>query len=152
MKKVSLTLIAVLMLISLVSCKKSDNNPEPVSGTLGKYTVTIENYVITKDAVGKDAVIINFKMTNNSDKEAAFLNSILPKVSQNGVQLDNPIFLDNKTYDGNPALESIKPGQTLKVQLAYALQDTKTPINVELREAANIAADAPKVTQTFNIG
>lgn len=159
MKKVSLTLVAVLMLISLASCNKSESGNAsknetftgPESGTLVNYKVKIDSYVITKNNFGKDAVIINYEWLNNSDKEAAFFYVITTKVTQNGVECNLTGIKDETIYKGTTPLEYVKPGKTLKVQLAYTLQDTKTPINVELQEAANKAPDAPKVTRTFNI-
>lgn len=148
MKKISLILIVVLMLSSLVSC----NFTGPGSGKLGDYKVKIDSVKMTKDLDGKDAVIITYIWANNSNNDSAFYFTISRKISQNGVKCDETIMPNDANYLGADAVKSIKPGQTLKVQLAYALQDTKTPIDVELQEAANTSADAPKVTRTFNIG
>lgn len=136
------------MFASLASC----NFTGPGSGKLGDYSVKIVSYDITKDKSGKDAVIINYEWKNNSHSDSAFFYTISNKVLQNGVECKMANNLDDSIFKGYTAVEYIKPGKTLKVQLAYALQDMKTPINVELQEAANKAADAPKVTRTFKLG
>ncbi|SHI04362.1 protein of unknown function [Sporobacter termitidis DSM 10068] len=150
MKKVRYILIAVFTLALLASCSKTDSITGPGSGTVGNYIVKIDSYELTKDAYGKDAVIINYEWGNNG-KKAGFFYVISAKVYQNGAECKSAIITDDTIYHGSDALKSIKRGEIQKVQLAYVLQDTKTPLDVEVTEAANTNADAPKVTQTFDI-
>jgi hypothetical protein len=151
MKRISLILFSVIMLVSLTSCSKSSQISGPGSGTLGSYKAKIESYVLTKDTYGKDAVIINYTWANDSKKDISFITAITDKVYQNGVECKRAIITDDSVYHGYDSLKNVKRGDLLQVQLAYVLQDIKNPISVELMETASKDSNAPKVTQTFNL-
>lgn len=140
MKKISLIFLSVLMLVLLTSC-----------GRLGDYKARIESYALVKDSYGNDAVIINYRWTNNAEDDTAFFYAITDKVFQDGVECEKAMISDNIDYHGYDAVKSIKPGETLKLQLAYVLHNIKSPISVELKEAADTDSKAPKVTRTFKL-
>ncbi len=119
----------------------AESTPKPtvetVSGTIGDYIVTIKNTKITKNKYdGADIIIVTYAFTNNSDKSASFSWAIDDTLFQNGVEI--PSIYSNwglqNEYNVDNAGKEIKPGVTLDIDCAYELNDTKTNIDVEIKE------------------
>lgn len=119
------------------------------TGNLGDYSVSITGYTLTTDYEGKPAVVITYEWTNNSDEAASFAFALTAQVFQNDIECDIAIVMDNDVYNANNYMKDIKPGATLSVQLAYVLQDSASPITVEVSELISFSED--KVAQTFDI-
>lgn len=119
------------------------------SGELGDFTFSINNYSLANDYEGNPAIIVDFDFTNNSEEAANFITVAIPKLFQDGVQLENAIIMDNDTYNSNNEMKDIKPGVTLNVQQSWVLSNTTSPVEVELEEF--ISLDNKKLTKTFNI-
>lgn len=149
MKKRGLIIIFLILMALLASC--SNDFTGAGSGQLGAYKVKIDSYTLTKDSDGNDAVIVTYKWRNNSKAETSFITAISDKVYQNGVECQKTIIMNNNEYQGANAVKNVKRGESMTLQLAYALQDTKTPLDVELKEVANTASDAPVVKHTFEL-
>lgn len=119
------------------------------SGTLGDYTCVIKDFAIVKDWEDKDALLVNFDFTNNSEDSATFMMSILTKAFQDGVELETTFLSsDNELYDDNSSKE-IKTGVTLDVSSVFLLDNTDSPVEVEVSEAFSFG-DA-KLAKTFEI-
>ena len=101
---------------------------------------------VTTDYAGKQALLVNFTFTNNSDDEASFTVNIRDKAFQNGVQLDRAIVTDVDTSTG---MNTIKPGATINVSEAFTLNDT-SPVTVEVSEAFSFNSDLI-AEKTFDI-
>ncbi|MBQ3431342.1 MAG: DUF5067 domain-containing protein [Clostridia bacterium] len=117
---------------------------------LGDYAVEILSCRLAKDFEGKDVVIVKYKFTNNSDKAANFMFAFDDSVFQDGVGLNDSLFVDESAkYSADNQQKDIKPGTSLEVECAYELNDTKTDVEVEVKEL--ISFDEKTITKTFSI-
>lgn len=117
---------------------------------LGDYAVEIKSCRLAKDFEGKDVVIIKYKFTNNSEKAANFMLAFDDSVFQDGVGLNETVFLDDSAkYSADNQRKDIKPGSSLDVECAYTLNDTKTDVEVEVKEL--FSYDEKTISKTFSI-
>lgn len=119
---------------------------------LGDYKVEIVSCRLAP-ATGfqdKDVVIVKYNFTNNADEAASFMFAFDENVYQNGVGLNECIFVDDSAnYSMDNQTKEIKTGASLEVEVAYELNDTTTDIEVEVKEL--ISFDDSVVTKTFSI-
>ncbi len=95
------------------------------------YAVTIDNARVTTDYDGNPAVVITYSFTNNSNETQSFATACNETVYQNGVECSMGFGTD---YDSSGYMQKVKPGATTSCELLYNLQDTTTPIDVEVEE------------------
>lgn len=119
------------------------------TGVVGKYTVALKGFTLSKDYQGKPAVVITYNWTNNGDKAESAAVALHCHVFQNKVECDTAVVMDDKAYNAENIMKDIQPGASLDVQQAYVLQDSANPIDVEISELISFS-DA-QVTQTYNI-
>lgn len=112
----------------------------PVSSD-ADYAVIVDSAHLTHDYGGKDAIVINFSFSNNSDKTTSFLQAVETKVFQNGVELkSNPFITGDPNYDNGSILKEVKPGATQHgAQWAWLLDD-RSDVTVEVEEANGLIA------------
>lgn len=128
----------------------ASNNNSTNKSNLGDYNVVIESCRLVEDWDGKPVVIVKYKFTNNDDDPAAFWIALNDGVYQNGIGLNEAYLLDDSAnYSSDNQMKKIKKGATLDVEVAYYLNDTTTPIEVEVCETISFRDD--KVTKTFTI-
>ncbi len=131
---------------SVASAEKNDAAPNE----LGEYTVDIKSSRMAKDYEGKDIIIVSYSFKNNSEDSASFSLAINDKVFQNGVGLNKCyVAAENANYSSDNQTKDIKKGAALDVEVAYYLNDTKTPIEVECSKL--ISFDDKTITKTFNL-
>lgn len=131
--------------VSAVAGASSDDTYE--KATDSNYAVTIDSCKQTKDYAGKPAVVVTYTWTNNSDEDRSFMTAISGKVFQDGVQLDTAVVSNTDTSD---TMKEIKPGKSLKVKMAYELDNTKSPVTVECSEWVSFD-DALLAKKTFDL-
>ena len=127
--------------------KVKEENEE--NGKINNYTAIVKTSKVSKDYSGDPIIIVTYTFTNNSKKYAAFGYVIQDKLFQNGVELKAVIStygIDD--YDFNNKYKDIKPGVTFDVQSAYYLNDSESPVDVELSDILGLKD--PLVT-TINI-
>ena len=166
-------IIVVIILIVAISSRgnkeSSSNNPATVSSSsqgqtnasvetvksdeneLGKYSVEITNARLTSTYDNKPAVVITYKYTNNSDDNpTSFYIAFDDTVYQNGVGLNKAYTLiEGDPYDERNSTKEIKKGASIDVDVAYALNDESTPIDVEVKELWSLSDKI--VSKTFDI-
>ena len=152
-------IIGVLVIAIIAGGSSSDNSgnqgsgdvtPSGSSSALGDYEVVIASCRLAEDYKGKPVVIVKYEFTNNGDDPAAFWVSLDAEVYQNGIGLNECIFVDDSAnYSSDNQTKEIKKGAKLSVEVAYVLNDTTTPIDVEVSEL--ISFSDKKVTKTFTI-
>lgn len=129
---------------------KGDDNTSS-ENTLGKYEVVIDSCRLANDYSGDPVVIIKYLFTNNSNEPASFIYSLSTNVFQNGVGLSDCYFVDESAnYSSSGKSKNIQPGVTLEVEVAYILNDTTTPLDVEVTKLFSYN-DSTKVTATLEI-
>lgn len=116
----------------------SDNtaSEQPNDGTIGDYKCVVKKAEKYTDYTGKDAILITYEFTNNSNKNTFFDMALYAKAYQGGVNLDTT-YIDAETN----TFTEIKPGVTIEVQEAYALRDTTTEIEIEISELISLSDD-----------
>jgi len=83
---------------------------------------------------GKDAVVITYRWTNNSDDTAIFMDALDTCVFQDGIQLDSSIANDDSESYLEDNMRKVRPGKTLDVSLAYELRSDSPEIEVEVSD------------------
>lgn len=113
-----------------VDTESTDNS------TLGDYKVDIKSCRLAEDYEGKPVVIVTYGFTNANNNEAsAFYLAIEDNVYQNGIGLNESYVVDDSyNYNSDNSTKAIKKGASLDVEVAYELNDTTTPIEVEVKE------------------
>lgn len=102
---------------------------------LGDYVVEIKSATVTQDYEGNPAVIITYSWTNNSSETTSPMLSISTAVFQDGVGMDTAFIYDDPAYDSGMYSTDVRPGTTIDVQEAFELNNTTSPIEVEITEA-----------------
>ena len=158
MMKKTWTFIALfaLLLMTLCSCDdggtgdQGKENATSGNSSLGDYSVVIESARLASDYEGDAIIIVKYKFTNNSDEPASFMWSLDDKAFQAGVGLNECYFTDDAaSYSSENQTKEIKKGASLSVEVAYALNDPTTDVEIEVSEL--ISFSDKKVTKTFSI-
>ncbi|MDR0853495.1 MAG: DUF5067 domain-containing protein [Clostridiales Family XIII bacterium] len=119
------------------------------SGELGDYSFAIKDFQLVKDYEGKDAILIRFDFTNNSDEAKSFIWSADNKAFQDGIELETAIQSYDDGLSDDNASKDIQPGTTIEVYEVYLLSNTTSPVEVELTELISFSDD--KLVKTFDI-
>lgn len=105
--------------------------------TVGDYTCVVKGAEVCKDWEDKDAVLITYEFTNNSDSAISFDVALDARAYQDGIGLETAILDD----DTDILDVDIKPGVTKEVKKAYVLRDTSTEIEIEISELISFSDD-----------
>lgn len=123
----------------------SAESEEKANDTVGDYKCVVKGAKLCKDWTGKDAVLITYEFTNNSDSAVSFDVALDARAYQDGVGLETAILDEDTDY-----LDvDIKPGVTKEVKKAYNLRDTSTEIEIEVSELISFSDD--KIVTTVQI-
>lgn len=129
-------------------------SPEPEegengAGNLGDYTVEILSARKSTDYEGKDAIVIRYSFTNNSDDATSFMFATQSKAFQDGVELEMAVLMDDDTYNSQDLTKEIKTGASIEVEKAFVL-DSDSPVEAEVSELVSFD-DEQKVEKTFDL-
>ena len=121
------------------------------SNSIGQYSLEIQSARLTQTYDGKPAVVVTYKYTNNSnDTPTAFYVAFDDEVYQNGVGLNESYFLrDGDPYSADNKSKEIKKGSSITVESAFELNDSSTPIDVEVKELFSFNDET--ISKTFNL-
>lgn len=123
----------------------SAESEEKANDTVGDYKCVVKGAKLCKDWTGKDAVLITYEFTNNSDSAVSFDVALDARAYQDGVGLETAILDEDTDYVD----VDIKPGVTKEVKKAYNLRDTSTEIEIEVSELISFSDD--KIVTTVQI-
>ena len=130
---------------SAVTSTVSAESEEKANDTVGDFKCVVKGAKLCKDWTGKDAVLITYEFTNNSDSAVSFDVALDARAYQDGVGLETAILDEDTDY-----LDvDIKPGVTKEVKKAYNLRDTSTEIEIEVSELISFSDD--KIVTTVEI-
>lgn len=117
---------------------------------IGDFGCKVKSAKPCKDSNGKNAVIVTYEFTNNSNEAMSFASALTDFVYQNDVELEIAT-LDEKNdiADDSDALAEVEPGATKEIKKAYVLNDDSTSLKVEIVEAFSLNDE--KITKTVNI-
>lgn len=130
---------------SAVTSAVSAESEEKANDTVGDFKCVVKGAKLCKDLTGKDAVLITYEFTNNSDSAVSFDVALDARAYQDGVGLETAILDEDTDY-----LDvDIKPGVTKEVKKAYNLRDTSTEIEIEVSELISFSDN--KIVTTVEI-
>ena len=113
--------------------------------TIGDFKCVVKGAKITKDWEGKDAVLITYEFTNNSDSPISFDGALDDKLYQDGIELESAILSNDEEAKLIDTVD-LKPGITKEVKKAYSLRNKKSEIEVEIQEIFSFSDDMIKTT------
>lgn len=110
-----------------------DSEPYTIESNTGKLIISKDVHIVkdTDDYL----LLLNFTYTNLSDKAKNFINDddFSVKPFQNGIMLDSPyVTSKDGIFDANNSYKNIKQGASLDTQLAFILNDTASPVEIEI--------------------
>lgn len=180
MKKSMVLLLSVMMASTFAGCgsnsstnttttttaneqsqsSSEDNTVEPepkttqeTSGTIGDFTVSIENAEVTTSKKGKKALLVTYSFKNGSDNTVMFAKVLSAEAYQNNTACLQA-GMENQDYDIETMLTELKPGETKNVYEAYLLQDD-SDVTVRVCQAGQTADqeqnDTNMITRTFHV-
>ncbi len=151
MKKVIAVLMALLLIGGVFAGCSAEGNGENATDTTTaeksqKYDVQVLGSEIGSDFEGKPILIVEYAFTNNSDEATSFTVGLTDKAYQNGVENSDIVIADG--IDSQQQLNDVKPGSTYQLKVGYLLQDTETPVEIEISE---LFSSKPFFTQTIEL-
>lgn len=127
--------------VSSVDAEKKETD----ENTIGDFKCVVKGAKLTKDWEGKDAVLITYEFTNNSDSPISFDGALDDKLYQDGIELESAILSNDEEAKLIDTVD-LKPGITKEVKKAYSLRNKKSEIEVEIQEVFSFSDDMIKTT------
>lgn len=127
--------------VSSVDAEKKETD----ENTIGDFKCVVKGAKITKDWEGKDAVLITYEFTNNSNSPISFDGALDDKLYQDGIELESAILSNDEEAKLIDTVD-LKPGITKEVKKAYSLRNKKSEIEVEIQEIFSFSDDMIKTT------
>lgn len=131
-------ILAALMLFSLAACGKGDDEAkDPNLLQIGDYTLLYKDACIMEDYAGEDAIVLTLDFTNNTQKSAAYIGSIVEFPVQNQQELEfTAVYIsadsDKMVSDGQ--MMDVAPGETLEIKTAFVLKDMTSEVEIRFEE------------------
>lgn len=114
------------------------------------HHLEIKDCRVTEDYSGNPVAVIKYVFTNNSSETEAFWIAVDDAVYQNGEVLEKVYSLkDGDSFDSSNMNKDVESGETVEVEIAYALNDAETDIDVEAKVWCGFTSNL--FTKTFSI-
>ena len=132
------TILAALLLFSLVACGKG--NDEAKGSNLlkiGDYELLYKGACIMEDYAGEDAIVLTLDFTNNTQKNAAYIGSIVEFPMQNEQDLEfTAVYIseDSDKMVSDSQMVDVAPGETIEIKTAFVLTDTTSEVEIRFEE------------------
>ena len=113
--------------------------------------MAIKDYELVKNYDGKDTIAVSIDFTNNSDEAASFDVAMMCDAFQDGVELDTTsVYTDEESFDcmDDDTSKQIKPGRTIEIIVTKELENTTSPVDVEVEE---FLGNGDEVVKTFEL-
>lgn len=98
-----------------------------------EFAFEIVSTSLSKDYNNADVLVVEYNYTNNSDKATSFTFACQDKVFQNGIECDSTV-IGCDEVDTQTELNDIQPGTTYTLKVGYHLQDTTTPVQIQVTD------------------
>lgn len=131
------------------------SNPAPtensiyVVGSVGDSYVELTGWKLQKDHDGKPILVLTYTWTNNSNDTAKASLAVSVEAYQNGVSLDTAYFIDG--VDSGSGIKNVRPGYSIEVQNAYKLSDTKSDVEIEIKDLWDIFGSSTPIHTTIHL-
>lgn len=150
-KGLIIAVVAIIVVVAVIAALGGGGSKTPETSSSGESTsaasaktteakkadsklvVKLGETKIIEDYQGKPTLLVNYEFTNNSDDKQSFVMAIKDSAFQNGIGLNDAITMGDE-YDSQTQMKEIMPGKTLNVQAAYVLDDTETPVEIQISE------------------
>lgn len=122
-------------------------------GDVGEYHVAILDVDLVEDYKGNPALLIRFLFANNGEDEESFMVACSSKVFQNGVECAGAITMNASSigHDPNAIMLDVKPGASLECTKVVVLQDTTSPVEIQVRKLIDFSANPDQVIVTLAV-
>lgn len=159
MKKIFAVLLAALTLVfCLAGCTSqtpaagtpsapAGETPEKAEAKAQDAEIKILSSALGSDYAGDPILIVEYEFTNHTDKAVSFTFAVTDKAYQNGVECSNTVISDE--IDLQQTLNDVKPETPYTLKVGYALQDTETPVEIEITD---VLGAEQYLTQTIELG
>ncbi len=153
MKRVLVLLLTVITAFAFAGCTEAEPEAAAPSdkGTLGNYEIAIKDCEMVKDYDGSDTIAVSIDFTNNSDDAASFDTVMMYDAFQDGMELETTsVYTDEESFEcmDDDVSRQIKPGKTIEVVITKKLENTTSPVEVEVEE---FFGNDDKIVKTFDI-
>ena len=164
-KKVLILLVGILAAAAVFAgCNSSETAQTESAATAGagatqaadkgtlaeKYDVSIGDGKFVNDSLGNEFYAISYTFTNNSDEATQPFLAVQGKAFQNGVQIQDTMYLSGDYQDiANNRYSEIKPGASADVMQFFEISDKSTPIDFEMTPVLAFSND--KLEKKFTI-
>lgn len=118
------------------------------SGKLGDFSIAVKGAELTDN--GDDVIIVTYTWTNNSTSPTSALTNMMEKAYQNGTPLEAltiPAEDELQIFDGTTRSQDIQPGESVDVECAFVLRNTRETVEFEVSELLSASGDT--VIQSF---
>lgn len=96
-----------------------------------EFQVELLGTSISQDYEGKPVLVVEYNFTNNSDESQSFIFACQDKAFQNGIECDDTV-IGCDDIDSQQQMNEIQPGTTYALKIGYHLQDTTSPVDIEV--------------------
>ena len=143
MKKFLAVILALTMVLGLCACGSSGGGEKEAKEKdtglikIGDAQAEYIGYEIAKNSDGKDAIVLSYNYTNNSDHAQMFSFAIFYTIYQGDTELEYCTVYPDDSETGaldNSLIIPVDPGKTQKVQITYTLKDLTTPVRIEFTD------------------
>lgn len=114
--------------------------PTTQNSMVGSYGVQIKEWKVVREN-DADVLIVTYIFSNYSNSSTSFMMSIYDKAFQKGIETTKEFLLWDNDFDGESDDKDVQPGYSLEVQEAYRLNDTTSPVEIEIKESFTLFAD-----------
>lgn len=132
------TILAALMLFSLVACGKGNDEAKDSNLLkIGDYELLYKGACIMEDYAGEDAIVLTLNFTNNTQKNAAYIGSIVEFPMQNEQDLEfTAVYIseDSDKMVSDSQMMDVAPGETIEIKTAFVLTDTTSEVEIRFEE------------------
>ena len=114
-----------------------------------EFQVELLGTSVSQDYEGKPVLVVEYNFTNNSDEAQSFIFACQDKVFQKILFLRHPV-IGCDDIDSQQQMNEIQPGTTYALKIGYHLQDTTSPVDIEVTSLDFINEDT-LLKQTVNL-
>lgn len=118
----------------------------PSESEVDEYYVSVKDAAKTTDAIGNDALRVNYEFTNSTDSPISMGDALFCRAYQDGIQLLE-VNAHTVTKSDEAMYEPVQPGQTISCSCVYRLRNLTSAVEAEVESAISYFA----VGQTYYI-
>ena len=99
----------------------------------------------------EDIIIVAYDWTNTTEDYTRADFSVSVAAFQDNVKLNSTYFVDDPSYDQSSASTDIAPGTTIRVEKAFYLYDSSSPVTFEIEPWLSLEDNPPTISDVFEL-